>query len=94
MELDEIKTFVEAKFKKLFPRSKYVKAVVEEDEDWEGDEILDIIIVFDGIKKLDSEKIVTLCREIRDGLTESEEERFPMVGFVIKSEAGEMGIAT
>ena len=52
MELDEIKTFVEAKFKKLFPRTNYVKAVVEEDEDWEGDEILDIIIVFDGIKKL------------------------------------------
>ena len=94
MELEDIRTFVEERFKKSFPRIKYVKVVVKEDEGWEGDELIDIIVVFDGAKKLDSKKTVALYREISDWLTESEEERFPMLGFVIKAEAGEMGIAT
>ncbi|MCY4035516.1 MAG: hypothetical protein OXF29_07635, partial [Hyphomicrobiales bacterium] len=55
MELEKIQTIVETLFVELLPEAKLVKVEVQEEESWEGDELLNIIIVFDG-KRLDAKK--------------------------------------
>ena len=91
MEIEEIRTIIEKLFRELLPREKLVKVEIEEDEGWQGDEILNIIVVFDG-KRLNAKKTVELTCRARKKI-EEDEDRFPMFGFVVKEEAGELGIA-
>ena len=66
------------------PKGEFVKVQVREDEDWEGDEILDVIIVLERKEKLDAKRTIKLSRFVRDELAESDEEHFPMFKFVTK----------
>ena len=91
MELEKIRTIVEALFAELLPEAKLVKVEVQEEESREGDELLNIIVVFDG-ERLDAKKTNELTWRTHTELAE-DEDRFPMFGFVVKEEAGEMGIA-
>lgn len=93
MEVKEIQNRIEKLSKKTLPKDELLKVQVKEYEDWEGDEILDVIIVLEGKKKLDVEKTIELRRLVRDELEESDEGRFSMFKFVIREEAGELGIA-
>ncbi|MCY4052628.1 MAG: hypothetical protein OXE98_01970 [Hyphomicrobiales bacterium] len=90
MELEKIQTIVETLFVELLPEAKLVKVEVQEEESWEGDELLNIIIVFDG-KRLDAKKTNELTWRVRKK-TGEDEDRFLLFGFVVKEEAGEMGI--
>ena len=92
MKKEEIQTVVETLFKEVLPKEKLVKVEVEEEEDWDGDETLNIIVVFDGKKLLDAKKTLELTWRAHRKL-EEDEDRFPTFGFCIKEEAGELGIA-
>ena len=90
MELEKIQTIVKRLFAKLIPEAKLVKVEIEEEEGWQGGEMLNIIVVFDG-KRLDAKKTNELTWRVRKKIGE-DEDRFPLFGFVVKEEAGEMGI--
>ena len=99
MELkkEEVKNITEQQFRSSLPEVELVKVVVTPDEDWVGDEILNIIIVLDTKKKrqtLDSSKTIELRRRVRSRLVEKEDHRFPIIDFVLKSEAGQLGVGT
>ena len=93
MDVKEIRTRIEKLSMKTLSKGEFIKAQVKEDEDWQGNEILDVTIVLEGRKEFDTEKSFKLSRLVRDELVESDEKRFPMFKFVIKEEAGELGIA-
>ena len=90
MEMGKIQAIVEALFTKLIPEAKLVKVEIEEEEGWQGGEMLNIIVVFDG-KRLDAKKTNELTWRVRRKIGE-DEDRFPLFGFVVKEEAGELGI--
>ncbi|MCY4053571.1 MAG: hypothetical protein OXE98_06795 [Hyphomicrobiales bacterium] len=93
MEIKEIQTRIEKISRKTLPKGEFVKVRVKEYEDREGEEVLDVVIILEGKRKFDAKKSIKLSRLVRDELVESDEERFPMFQFVIKEEAGELGIA-
>ncbi|MCY4048391.1 MAG: hypothetical protein OXF24_02260 [Hyphomicrobiales bacterium] len=93
MEIKEIQTRIEKISKKTLPKGEFVKVRVKEYEDWEGEEILDVVIILEGKKKFDAKKSLEMSRLVHDELVESDENRFPMFQFVLKEEAGELGIA-
>lgn len=97
MEISEIKNLVENQFKRLAPNDEFIDAVIKPGEDWEGDKILNIIIVYDTKKReklLGSRQTMALRRELHSRLRKSEEARFPIIGFVVKSEARELSLAS
>ncbi len=97
LKLEEVQRLTEEEFAKLMPDVELVKVKVKPGEDWEGDEILDIIIVFDTKKKkktLDANKTIKLLSQVRSHLRKAEEQRFPLFYFVIKSEARQLRIGT
>ena len=96
MEIPEIKTLIENQFRRLIPNDKFVDAMVTPYEDWDGDQFLRITVVYDTKKRkklLDTDQAMALWREIHDRLEKAEESRFPLIGFVVKSEAGELNFA-
>ena len=97
LKLEEVQRLAEEEFGKLMPDVELVKVKVKPGEDWEGDEILDIIIVYDTKKKkkvLDADKTTELLSQVRMSMVDKEDERFPIVSFVIKSEARQLRIGT
>ena len=93
MEIKEVQSIVERLSRSMLPKGEFVKVHVKESEDWEGDEILDVIIVFEGKKKLNHDKTLSLGPLLREKMIESGDSRFPMIDFVVKDEAGVLGIA-
>ena len=92
MAIREVRDIVEKLSKEMLPKGELVKVHVKEDEDWEGDEILDVIIVFEGKKKINHKKTLRLGPLLRKEMIESGDSRFPMIDFVVKDEAGVLGI--
>ena len=78
-------------FKEILPKDKLVKVDVKEREDWYGEEILRIMIVYSG-QQLDGEGTLMLRTLAHRELAKADEERCPVFGFVVKKEAWEMGI--
>lgn len=93
MRIKEIQDLVERLSKGMLPKGELVKVYVKESESWEGDEFLDVIIVFEGKKELDHKKTLRLGPLTRKEMIEYGDSRFPMIDFVVKDEAGELGIA-
>ena len=93
MEIEEIRNLVEKLAGGMLPKGELVKVHVREDEDWEGGKILDVIIVFEGKKKLDHKKTLRLGPLVHKELVEFGDSRFPMIDFVVRDEAGVLGIA-
>ena len=73
--------------KQLAP-AKIIKVTVEEDNDFDGDPILQINVVFEAEgDRLDPIKGVGLIRHMREGLGEVNEHRFPTFSFWTTEEA-------
>ena len=97
MEIPEIKNLVETQFRRFIPNDKFVDVVIEPYEDWDGDQFLRIFVVYDTkrrTKLLDTDQKWALRQEIHERMEAAEEPRFPVVGFVLKSEVKEMNLAT
>ena len=94
MKKADVETIARSLYDELLPRSRLVRVVVRESEVWDGDEVLDIFFVLKKGKKLDSRKTIELTRRMRSKLVESDEERWPITGFVLEEDVGDMGVAT
>ena len=96
MEIPEIKNLIETQFHRLLPNDKFVDATIKPFEEWDGDQFLRIIVVYDTKNRnqlLDTDQTIALRREIHERLEKAEESRFPLIGFVVKSEAKELNLA-
>ena len=80
-------------FKELLPKEKLVKVVAEPDEDWEGDDILKVTVLFDGAKRLDAGKLNELSTRAWLDPANEEDAPFPIFYFLSKSDAREMNLA-
>ena len=96
MEIPEIKTLIETQFRRLLPNDECVDVMIKPDEDWQGEPMLRIIIIYDTKnrkKLLDAGQSLTLGRVVRERMEKAGETRFPHIGYVVKSEAGELNLA-
>ena len=96
MEIPEIKNLVETQFRRLIPNDKFVDVTIKPYEDWDGDQFLRITVVYDTKKRkklLDTDQTLALMQEVHDRLEKAEESRFPLIGFVVESEAEELNLA-
>lgn len=94
MKKADVEIVARSLYDELLPKAKLARVVVRESEAWEGDEVLDIFFVLEKRQELDSRKVNELARRMRSKLVESDEERWPIIGFLLKEEVGEMGAAT
>ena len=91
MEIDEIRTFATNLFRDMFRQVDLVEVVLKPRVDWEGDKILNITFVFDGVKRLESKKTVELRDQVWMEIVDKED-RFLTVNFVNKQDAKVMKI--
>jgi len=72
--------------------AKIIDIKFEPDVDFDGDDILKILVVFDTKSDLDASRVAGMVRRIRPAMSKGGEERFPIMSFISKSDAGEAGI--
>lgn len=70
---DDIKAIIESVVRERLEGAQVQRVIVTEDEDFEGDRIFRVMVVFDPSKgKLDSHRISGLARHLRSKLEESD----------------------
>ena len=68
--------------------ARIVNLFVTEDEDADGDPILNITVVFEAENdRLDPNRVLGLIRHLREPLNESGSDRFPILSFMTSEEA-------
>ncbi|MBB5518074.1 hypothetical protein [Amphiplicatus metriothermophilus] len=84
----KIRDIVEQVVKDRFPDARILSVSVNEDEDFEGERILRVTVVFDSATGLlDSQRAASLVRHMRPKLREAGEEAFPILSFISKADA-------
>ena len=74
---------------KDFGRTRILKVIVTEDEDFEGDEILKVQVIFEGEPKdLEAGALSSSIRHIRTRLSSMNEFKFPLTSFIAEKDAG------
>lgn len=72
---------------KEFHPVKFVEVVVAETLDHDGDPVLDVTAIYEANDTvLDGSKLSAIVRHLRPVLSDSGEERFPMMSFVTRSD--------
>jgi hypothetical protein len=86
---EEIQQIVSGALDRRFPKIRVSCINVREGEDEDGDEIVEITIVFDS-KKSDFEpaKVPAFLNEVADALLDAKNAPFPVLSFVAKSDWG------
>jgi len=67
---------------------KIISVGVERDVDSDGDDVLNVTVVFDAESDLDAAQVVGLIRHIRPHLHKRGENGFPIISFISEKEAG------
>lgn len=74
-----------------FPKVKVVDVTVQSDEDDDGENVVNIMVVIQAKKAdLDPKAIPAFVRKVIEALKEEKEDRFPLFNFVSKSDLGKM----
>jgi len=85
--MTDLKKALRGIVKECFGDVKVLSVAIDQDEDFEGDEILRITIFVDA-DDLDVTKLSSFTRLVRDRLTSKlNEDRFPVMSFVSGAEA-------
>lgn len=72
-----------------FEKVKILNVKVERDIDFDGDDILKIVVVFEGTRKdIDARKVSGAVRHVRPKLTAIGERAFPLLSFISVGDAG------
>lgn len=91
---DDIKRIIESVIRERLAGSEIVEVRVAEDEDYEGDRIFRVMVIFDASKgQLDSEKITGLARHLRSRLDSRNAFSHPIFRFVSKTDAKKLNAA-
>ena len=67
---------------------KIISVGVERDVDSDGDDILNVTVVFDAECDLDAARVAGLIRHLRPPLHKRGENGFPIISFISEKEAG------
>ena len=91
---EKMQTRVEELFRELMPDVTLVRVVAEPDRDWDGSDILDVTVVFDGVELLEGKKMNELSARAWLHPDSDEDEPHPMFGFINVPDAKETGIVS
>ncbi len=82
---------VEGLAKGRFGPGEVTRVAVSEDDDWAGDHILDVMVVWDdSVSDFDVNKAADFKRDLRAALFYGEDDSpFPVISFLAKSEDAE-----
>ena len=85
---DDIKAIIESVVRERLAGSQIQQVIIKEDEDYEGDRIFRVMVVFDATKgKLDSHRISGLARHLRSRLEGVDAFSHPIFRFVSQADA-------
>ena len=81
-QIDKIRSAIRKVVTQQLAPARVLDVVVEEDEDFEGEAILRVAVVFDAAgDKLNPEKVLGLVRHLQGPLGKLNEDRFPVFSF-------------
>lgn len=85
----QIQKIVGAVLKNHFPKIRVLAINIRDREDDDGDQEVEVIIVFDAAKAdFNPKNIPSFLTNVIEKLTQASESRFPIVSFVEKSDLG------
>lgn len=91
---DNIKAVIESVIRERLAGTTITEIRVVEDEDYEGDQILRVMIVFDSSKGMpESHKMSGLARHLRSKLDEADAFSHPIFRFISQSDAKKLTAA-
>ena len=93
MNQAELKSTVEAVVRENIHSGRIVDVIVSRDEDDRDGDYITVYVVYDKVKRLDPAETLTMRRLLRDRLLDLDETGFPVISFIIKSEAGDLAAA-
>ena len=78
-----LKTEIDALVRTRIRSGEVVKVIVDRDENFQGDDIINVKVIYDSkSKKLDPQEVVGLTRVVRSRLHELDEFAFPMFYYI------------
>lgn len=91
----DLKQLIETEFRKMFPEWKLSDVKIEEKQDWEGDRVFKIWVVYQtrGDKeRLDAARTVKFSRVLHDALSAKDKDfpGIPVISYVLKNEWDKM----
>lgn len=95
MQARTVENVVRSVLTDRFPDAKVAKIAIRSDVDNDGDDILRVIVVLEGVpSQLDKKALVGFVRHLRSRLEEVNHEEFPILSFISKSEAKNLDLET
>ncbi len=89
-QLDRISKLVADTLHADFKNVKIIKVIVDRDVDYDGEDVLNIGVVFEGTPRdIDARMISGAVRHVRPQLQKLGEMAFPLMSFVSRRDAGE-----
>jgi hypothetical protein len=90
----KLKNEIEALVRNRIRSGEVVNVLVNRDENFQGEDIINVKVIYESKnKKLDPQEVVGLTRIVRSRLHELDEFAFPMIYYILKSEAGKLAAA-
>lgn len=92
-QLEKISSLVADTLKSDFKSVKILRVIVDRDVDFDGDQVLNISVVFEGTPRdIDARTISSAVRHVRPALKALGEKAFPLMSFVSRRDAGNMAL--
>lgn len=92
MDTDALGQLLEGIISKRLTDVKIVSVGVERDVDSDGDDVLNVTVVFDAESDLDAARVAGLIRHMRPHLQKHRENGFPIMSFISEKEARKKGV--
>lgn len=94
-KLKQISDMVANTLKADFKDVKILRVVVDRDVDFDGDQVLNISVVFEGMPRdIDARVVSGAVRHVRPQLRELGEKAFPLMSFISRRDAGNMALGS
>jgi len=93
MDAHELKALLQDVISDRLPGASITDVEVERDVDTDGDEVLEITVIFEASSDLDAERVAGLVRHLRPRLREHGENGFPVMSFISQKEARRRRVA-
>ncbi len=95
LDNDVVRQTVEDIVRRCLSSDRISRVEVQDDWDHDGDPVLRITVVFKSAPSVrDARKMIGLIGDLRSQLKQLDEESFPLVNFISKSEAAKLQFAT
>ena len=92
MDTDALKQLFQKLISESLPDGRIISVDVLRDVDSDGDDVLNVTVVFDAKSDLDAATVAGLTRHLRPHLEELGEKSFPFMSFISEKEARKKGV--